>query len=131
MRVYNGQHKPQREPVEYGSRCVHESWVCVGHVHFMLFVSFALGTLREPVFLCVIWALKLQDVVIFYFKKRKKGGRGRGEGGGREGGGGGQHGRCCYNCEVCVYRHICFLELCCNFVYPLLDYQQNLTPDYP
>ena len=46
------QREPQREPVEYGSRWVRESWVCVGHVYFMLFVSilFALGTQREPSF---------------------------------------------------------------------------------
>ena len=33
-------------------RCVWEFWVCVGHVHFMLFVSilFALGTQRGPSF---------------------------------------------------------------------------------
>ena len=27
------------EPVKYGLCWVRESWVCVGHVHFILFVS--------------------------------------------------------------------------------------------
>ena len=54
-RVNNAQCEPimpKREPVEYGSRWVHKSWVCVGHVHFMLFVSisFALGIQRKPGF---------------------------------------------------------------------------------
>ena len=31
---------PQHEPVEYSSRWVSQSWVYVGHVDFMLFVSF-------------------------------------------------------------------------------------------
>ena len=38
--------------VEYGSCWVREVWVCVGHVHFMLFVTilFAFGTQHEPSF---------------------------------------------------------------------------------
>ena len=38
--------------MEYGSHCVRESWVCVGHVHFKLFVSisFALGAQGKHIF---------------------------------------------------------------------------------
>ena len=46
------QRDPQREPVEYGSRWVCESWVYIGHVDFMLFVSisFALGSQCKLIF---------------------------------------------------------------------------------
>ena len=45
----------QHKPAEHGSHWVCENWICVGHVHFMFFVSisFALGT--QPVF-GGIWA---------------------------------------------------------------------------
>ena len=46
------QRKPQCESVEYGSHWVCESWVYIGHVDFMLFVSisFALCSQCERVF---------------------------------------------------------------------------------
>ena len=46
------QHVPKSEQVEYSSRLIHLCWVHVGHVEFMLFVSFlfALGTQRKPSF---------------------------------------------------------------------------------
>ena len=47
------QRELQCEPVEYGSRWVCESWVCVGHVDFMSFlsISFILGSRCE----CIFW----------------------------------------------------------------------------
>ena len=44
MQVYNAQHNPQHEPMEYSSRWVCKDWVCIGHVDFMLVsISFVLG----------------------------------------------------------------------------------------
>ena len=48
--------------MEYGLRWVRESWVCVGHVHFMLFVLilFALVSQRKHVFF-VEYGLTISD----------------------------------------------------------------------
>ena len=47
------QSEHQHDPMEYSLRCVHEVWVGIWHVDFMLFVSFLhlLGPQRKCVFL--------------------------------------------------------------------------------
>ena len=52
---------PHHEPVEYSLHWVCQSWVCIGRVDFMLFISFlvVLGTQRKRnscrVFLCIVY----------------------------------------------------------------------------